>query len=144
VCALTKRVSISCCQVVLDYVGYANGVLFEDTRERGKPIVFPFQSRPFTGGMCVGVEQALATMNAGSIRRVVRKIHIIFLLLVGVFGSHFFFVGWLQTVPPELGFGSRGTVLRPTEHVPEKQGIVPPDAELVYHLELIRISIPPS
>ena len=49
-----------------------------------------------------------------------------------------------QVVPAELGFGSSGAVLRPTEHVPDKQGIVPADAELEYELELVRVSIPPS
>ncbi len=47
-------------------------------------------------------------------------------------------------VPPELGFGNQGTVLRPTEHVPTKQGLVPPGASLEYELSLIRVSIPPS
>ena len=47
-------------------------------------------------------------------------------------------------IPAALGFGDRGTTLRPTEHVPEKQGVVPPGAELEYELELIRVSIPPS
>ena len=47
-------------------------------------------------------------------------------------------------VPPELGFGSQGTVLRPTEHVPTKQGIIPPGATLEYELDLVRVSIPPS
>lgn len=91
---------------------------FESTRERRKPIVFLFGSRPFTGGMCEGLEQALAGMRAGGRR--------------------------LVTVPPELGFGPRGAVLRPTEHVPEKQGVVPPGASLVYDVELVRVSIPPS
>lgn len=49
-----------------------------------------------------------------------------------------------MTVPPALGFGDRGLTLRPTEHVPEKQGVVPPDATLEYELELVRVSIPPS
>jgi FKBP-type peptidyl-prolyl cis-trans isomerase len=48
------------------------------------------------------------------------------------------------TVPPGLGFGERGAVLRPTEHVPEKQGAIPPGATLEYELELERVSIPPS
>ena len=47
-------------------------------------------------------------------------------------------------VPPSLGFGDRGAVLRPTEHVPDKQGVVPPGATLVYELSLQRVSIPPS
>jgi FKBP-type peptidyl-prolyl cis-trans isomerase len=48
------------------------------------------------------------------------------------------------TVPPSAGFGDAGSVLRPTEHVPEKQGIIPGGAELVYELELRTVSIPPS
>ena len=48
------------------------------------------------------------------------------------------------TVPPELGFGESGYVLRPTEHVPEKQGLVPPGATLEYELSVLRVSIPPS
>lgn len=51
--------------VVLDYKGYANGQLFEDTTARGKPIVFLYGKRPYSGGMCAGVEKALATMRAG-------------------------------------------------------------------------------
>jgi hypothetical protein len=47
-------------------------------------------------------------------------------------------------IPASLGFGEKGFVLRPTEHVPEKQGIVPPGADLEYDLELVRVSIPPS
>jgi len=104
--------------IVLDFKAYADGVLFEDTLARGKPIVFFYQSRPFTGGLCPGVEVALRTMRAGGRRRVV--------------------------VPPELGFGDNGVTLRPTEHVPEKQGSVLPGATLTYELELVRVSIPPS
>lgn len=48
------------------------------------------------------------------------------------------------TVPPEAGFGDKGFTLRPTEHVPDKQGIIPPGAALEYELELVRVSIPPS
>ncbi len=47
-------------------------------------------------------------------------------------------------VPASKGFGASGAVLRPTEHVPEKSGVIPPDAELEYDIELIRVSIPPS
>lgn len=43
----------------------ANGQAFEDTKERGKPIVFTFGSRPFTGGICRGAEEALGSMRAG-------------------------------------------------------------------------------
>ena len=48
------------------------------------------------------------------------------------------------TVPPSRGFGADGGVLRPTEHVPDKDGVIPPDATLEYELELQRVSIPPS
>ena len=47
-------------------------------------------------------------------------------------------------VPPALGFGSTGGVLRPTEHVPDKEGVIKPDAVLTYELALQRVSIPPS
>lgn len=49
-----------------------------------------------------------------------------------------------MVVPPALGFGDRGAVLRPTEHVPGKQGAVPPGATLEYDLTLRTVSIPPS
>ncbi len=44
----------------------ADGKVFEDTKERGKPIVFRYGARPFTGGLCQGVEEALSTMRAGT------------------------------------------------------------------------------
>ena len=77
-----------------------------------------YGKRPYSGGMCAGVERALATMRAGGRRRV--------------------------TVPPQLGFGAEGITLRPTEHVPDKAGVVPPNATLEYELRLERVSIPPS
>lgn len=43
----------------------ANGEEFENTKIRGKPIVFRYGSRPFTGGLCKGVEEALASMKTG-------------------------------------------------------------------------------
>eukprot|EP00878_Enallax_costatus_P022070 GHUV01023402.1.p1 GENE.GHUV01023402.1~~GHUV01023402.1.p1 ORF type:complete len:200 (+),score=56.03 GHUV01023402.1:529-1128(+) len=104
--------------VLVDYIARANGVEYESTKSRGKPIVYLYGSRPFTGGMCEGVEQAMASMKAGG-KRVI-------------------------TVPPELGFGDKGFMLRPTEHVPDKQGIIPPGATLEFELELVRVSIPPS
>lgn len=59
--------------MVVNYIGRANGEVFEDTYARGKPIVFFFGGRPFSGGMCQGVEQALAGMKAGGKRRVVSR-----------------------------------------------------------------------
>lgn len=47
-------------------------------------------------------------------------------------------------VPPSAGFGDRGAVLRPTEHVPDKQGAIPAGATLEYEIELLRVSVPPS
>lgn len=32
----------------------ANGEVFESTKARGKPIVYLYGSRPFTGGICAG------------------------------------------------------------------------------------------
>ena len=45
--------------------GYVNGEVFEDTRDRKKPIVYLYGSRPFTAGLCLGVEKALQGMKAG-------------------------------------------------------------------------------
>lgn len=53
---------------MLDYKATADGVVFEDTLQRGKPIVFLYGKRPFSGGVCEGVERALATMKAGGAR----------------------------------------------------------------------------
>jgi FKBP-type peptidyl-prolyl cis-trans isomerase len=64
------------------------------------------------------VEQALSTMKAGGRR--------------------------LISVPADQGFGDKGAMLRPTEHVPDKQGLVPPGAALEYEITLERVSIPPS
>lgn len=43
----------------------AAGEQFEDTYKRGKPIVFIYGGRPFTGGLCQGVEEALSDMRGG-------------------------------------------------------------------------------
>eukprot|EP01026_Neomeris_dumetosa_P055975 TRINITY_DN5109_c0_g1_i11.p1 TRINITY_DN5109_c0_g1~~TRINITY_DN5109_c0_g1_i11.p1 ORF type:complete len:297 (-),score=55.71 TRINITY_DN5109_c0_g1_i11:179-1069(-) len=95
-----------------------DGSVAEDTFARGKPIVLYFGGRPFTAGICAGIEEVLKDMKAGGVREVI--------------------------VPPELAFGERGTVLKPTEHVPDKQGIIPPNSQLFYKIELVRVSIPPS
>jgi hypothetical protein len=55
------------------------------------------------------------------------------------------YVAWLcAQVPPELGFGDAGAVLRGTLHAGDKNGQVPPNAQLEYEVEILRISIPPS
>ena len=92
--------------------------MFEDTRARGKPIVFVYGARPITGGLCRGTEEAMASMRAGGRRRI--------------------------TVPPEMGFGQDGFAVRGTRHAGDKGGVVPPNATLVYDLTLERVSIPPS
>jgi FKBP-type peptidyl-prolyl cis-trans isomerase len=95
-----------------------NGDVFWDTTQRGKPVVFPFKSRPFTGGINAGVEEALASMKVGGKRRVI--------------------------IPPSMGFGNQPYALRGTRHVKDKEGVVPPNSTLEYELELVRVSIPPS
>lgn len=155
----------------------SNGKVFEDTKERGKPIVFRYGARPFTGGLCQGVEEALSTMKAGADalllsfpvlpRRVswgkpcamhvenkdlsgsTRCCHVCAQYIPSGLCIATYAMAWpggirVVTVPPQLGFGDQGAVLRPTEHVPDKQGEVPPGATLEYELSLIRVSIPPS
>lgn len=139
---------------------------FEDTLQRGKPIVFLYGKRPFSGGVCEGVERALATMKAGRVGQAWAGLSEERGCSCSAGG------GWAVpqrcsaaetdrhtahsnapprtggrrrvVVPPVLGFGDRGTVLRPTEHVPGKQGAVPPGATLEYDLTLRTVSIPPS
>eukprot|EP00892_Ulva_mutabilis_P000840 jgi/Ulvmu1/10757/UM068_0047.1 len=96
----------------------ANGEQFEDTYARGKPIVFPFKSRPFTGGINAGVEEVLSTMRAGGKR--------------------------VCTVPPAAGFGEAAYAIRSTRHAGDKEAVIPPASTLTYELELVRVSIPPS
>ena len=43
----------------------AGGRVLEDTKAKGRPALFTFGSRPLPGGLCVGVEEALASMRAG-------------------------------------------------------------------------------
>ena len=108
--------------VVLNLKGYAivegEKQLFVDTSDTGKPIVLVYKSRPFTAGNSLGVELALEDMRAGGRRHV--------------------------NVPSQYGFGEKGTSLKPSRHVPDKASVVPPNADLEYDLELLRVSIPPS
>uniref|UniRef100_J3LS20 peptidylprolyl isomerase n=2 Tax=Oryza brachyantha TaxID=4533 RepID=J3LS20_ORYBR len=70
--------------VVIDLQGrVAGGETFVDTFGDGKrPLALVMGSRPYTRGMCEGVEYVLRSMRAGGKRRVV--------------------------VPPALGFGEDG------------------------------------
>ena len=43
----------------------ADGQVLEDTFAKGRPALFTFGSRPLPSGLCVGVEEALASMRAG-------------------------------------------------------------------------------
>lgn len=104
--------------VLVHYIGRANGEVFEDTYKRGKPLVAIYGARPFTAGLCAGVEEGMRSMRAGGKRRMV--------------------------VPPELGFGAEGASIRPTLHAGDKDGVIPPNATLEYEVELVRVSIPPS
>jgi len=101
--------------MVLNLKLKANGELIQDSQ---KPLVFISGRRPLTGGLTPGAVEALSTMQAGGKRRIF--------------------------VPASQGFGKEGGVLKPTEHVPDKEGVIPPNADLEYEIELIRVSIPPS
>ena len=46
-------------------------------------------------------------------------------------------------VPASLAFGRKGYSFRSTRHA-EKEGAIPPDSDVVYELEVVRVSIPPS
>ena len=89
-----------------------------DTKDTGKPLVLLVGGRPLTGGLCPGAEAAMLGMRAGGKRFV--------------------------AVPTGAGFGARGAVLRPTRHAPDKEAVIPPGTDLVYSIELLRVSVPPS
>ncbi|OVA01749.1 Peptidyl-prolyl cis-trans isomerase [Macleaya cordata] len=74
--------------VVIDLKGKIEGKseVFVDTFERdAKPLALVMGSRPYTKGMCEGIEYVLRSMKAGGKRRVI--------------------------VPPSLGFGEKGAEL---------------------------------
>ncbi|XP_010916509.1 peptidyl-prolyl cis-trans isomerase FKBP17-2, chloroplastic [Elaeis guineensis] len=81
--------------VVIDLQGRVegSGEAFVDTFEEGKrPLALVMGSRPYTKGMCEGVEYVLRTMRAGGKRRVM--------------------------VPPSLGFGDEGADLGSGVRIP--------------------------
>ncbi|CAG9463394.1 unnamed protein product [Pedinophyceae sp. YPF-701] len=96
----------------------ATGEVIDDTFARKKPIVFLYGSRPFTGGLCKGVEEAMQSMRTGGYRHVY--------------------------VPASQAFGDGGTALKGTRHVGDKEGVIPPGTDLEYDVEIVRISIAPS
>jgi len=109
--------------VVLNFKGYYTSPesgqqqVFVNTYETGKPIVFLYKSRPFTAGMCEGLEVALEDMRAGGKRHV--------------------------SVPAQYAF-ENGVSIQATLHVPDKEGVVGPKMDVAYDVELVRVSIPPS
>ena len=88
--------------------------VFEDSFASGKQIVFLFGSRPLSDALCSGLEEAMETMRVGGVREV--------------------------TVPPDSGFGSKGSVLFPGTKNEQR---IPPNATLTYLVELKRVSIAP-
>ena len=42
-----------------------NGKVFLDTKNTGRPILLTLGGRPFSGGLCLGAEEALFSMKAG-------------------------------------------------------------------------------
>ena len=77
----------------------ADGVEFENTYAKGKPLEWPV----LQGSFIAGWEEGVATMRVGGKRRL--------------------------TIPPELGFGRRGSDL---------QG-VPPNAQTIFEVELVEL-----
>ncbi|MED6138394.1 hypothetical protein PIB30_073902 [Stylosanthes scabra] len=70
--------------VVIDIIGkvQGSGQVFVDTIENKKPLALVMGSRPYSKGVCEGIEYVLRTMKAGGKRRVI--------------------------VPPSLAFGQAG------------------------------------
>uniref|UniRef100_A0A0D9VY14 peptidylprolyl isomerase n=1 Tax=Leersia perrieri TaxID=77586 RepID=A0A0D9VY14_9ORYZ len=102
--------------VVIDLQGrVSGGETFVDTFGDGKrPLALVMGSRPYTRGMCEGVEYVLRSMRAGGKRRVV--------------------------VPPALGFGDDGADFG----VDDGDAMVPPGATLEYVVEVDKVSIAPA
>lgn len=71
-----------------------SGKVFVDTfnGEKKKPLALVMGSRPYSKGMCEGVEHVMRTMKAGGKRRVI--------------------------IPPSLGFGDQGADLGSDLQIP--------------------------
>ncbi|KAF9623446.1 hypothetical protein IFM89_003030 [Coptis chinensis] len=100
--------------VVIDLYGKVegNGEVFVNTFDgERRPFALVIGSRPYTKGMCEGIEYVLRSMKAGGKRRVV--------------------------IPPNLGFGEKGSDLGSGEQIP-------PFATLDYIIEVDKVSIAPA
>lgn len=87
-------------QVSVHYVGtLADGTKFDSSRDRGQPFAFPLGA----GYVIQGWDHGVAGMQVGGVRKL--------------------------TIPPEEGYGPRGT----------PGGPIPPNATLHFEVELIRI-----
>ncbi|KAH7441853.1 hypothetical protein KP509_03G058700 [Ceratopteris richardii] len=81
--------------VLVDLVGkVVDGETFVDTESgpKKRPIALVFGRRPYVGGMCAGLEEAMKSMHVGGKRQVV--------------------------VPPDMGFGASGTDLGDSNVIP--------------------------
>ncbi|MFH0825333.1 MAG: FKBP-type peptidyl-prolyl cis-trans isomerase [Pseudomonadota bacterium] len=84
--------------VSVHYIGkLTNGKTFDSSRERGEPIKFPIGM----GQVIKGWDEAVGMMKIGTRAMI--------------------------TIPPEMGYGSRGS-----------GGVIPPNAVLIFDVELLK------